>query len=161
MIGGTGAIGSSFVQFLKYYGVEVTAVCGVENNELVRSLGASRTIDYRTEDFTQSDDLYDFVLDAVGKNNFAKCKHLLKPSGIFSSSQPDFVNGLITSLKSGKKEILAIPKDLMQNLDFIRGLVETGKFIPVIDREYSLERIVDAYRYVASGQKIGNVVITL
>jgi len=161
VIGGTGAIGSSFVQFLKYYGVEVTAVCGFENNELVRSLGASRTIDYRTEDFTKSDEQYDFVLDAVGKSNFAKCKHLLKPSGIFSSSQPDFVNGLITSVKSGKKEVLAIPKDLMKNLDFIRDLVESGKFIPVIDREYSLEKIVDAYKYVASGQKIGNVVITL
>jgi NADPH:quinone reductase-like Zn-dependent oxidoreductase len=161
VIGGTGAIGSSFVQFLKYYEVEVTAVCGVENNELVRSLGASRTMDYRTEDFTKSDDLYDFVLDAVGKSDFTKCKHLLKPSGMFSSSQPNFVNWLITSVKSRKKEVFAIPKDLMQNLDFIRSLVETGKFIPVIDREYSLEKIADAYKYVASGQKIGNVVITL
>jgi len=161
VIGGTGAIGSSYVQFLKYYGLEVTAVCGGENNELVKSLGASRLIDYRTEDFIKSSDQYDFVLDAVGKSDFARCKHLLKPHGIFSSSHPNFVNGLMTSLKSGKKEVVAIPKDLMRNLDFIRGLVETGKFIPVIDREYPIDKIVDAYKYVASGQKIANVVITM
>jgi len=161
VIGGTGAIGSSFVQFLKYYGLEITAVCSGENNELVRSLGASRLIDYRTEDFIKSSDQYDFVLDAVGKSDFARCKHLLKPHGIFSSSQPNFVNGLMTSLKRGKKEVVAIPKDLMQNLDFIRGLVETGKFIPVIDREYPIDKIVDAYKYVASGQKIANVVINM
>jgi len=161
VLGGTGAIGSSYVQFLKYYGLEVTAVCGGENNELVKSLGASRLIDYRTEDFIKSSDQYDFVLDAVGKSDFARCKHLLKPHGIFSSSHPNFVNGLMTSLKSGKKEVVAIPKDLMRNLDFIRGLVETGKFIPVIDREYPIDKIVDAYKYVASGQKIANVVITM
>ena len=161
VIGGTGAIGSAYVQFLRYYGLEVTAVCGSENNELVRSLGASRLIDYRTEDFTKSGDQFDFVLDAVGKSDFPKCKHLLNANGIFSSSQPNLVNLLITSLRSGKKEVLAIPKDLMQNLDFIRGLVETGKFIPVIDREYSIDKIVDAYKYVASGQKIANVVITM
>ena len=160
VIGGTGAIGSSYVQFLKFYGVDVTAVCGGENSELVRSLGASRIIDYKTEDFTQTSDQYDFVLDGVGKSDFGKCKHLLTPNGIFSSSQPNLVNLLLTSLRSGKKEIFAIPKDLMRNLDFIRDLVEKGKFIPVIDREYSIDKIADAYRYVASGQKIANVIIT-
>jgi NADPH:quinone reductase-like Zn-dependent oxidoreductase len=160
VIGGTGAIGSSYVQFLKFYGVDVTAVCEGENSELVISLGASRIIDYKTEDFTQANDQYDFVLDAVGKSDFGKCKHLLTSHGIFSSSEPNLVNLLLTSLGSEKKEVLAIPKDLMQNLDFIRDLVEKGKFIPVIDREYSIDKIADAYRYVASGQKIANVVIT-
>jgi NADPH:quinone reductase-like Zn-dependent oxidoreductase len=160
VIGGTGAIGSSYVQFLKFYGVDVTAVCRSENSELVRSLGAHRIIDYRTEDFTQASEQYDFVLDSIGKSDFGECKHLLTPHGIFTSSQPDIFNLLITTLRSGKKEILAIPKDLMRRLDFIRDLVEKGKFIPVIDREYSIHNIADAYRYVASGQKIANVVIT-
>jgi len=161
VIGGTGAIGSSFVQFLKFYGVDVTAVCGGENSELVKSLGASQIIDFKTQDFTHMGGQYDFVLDGIGKSDFDKCKHLLTPHGIFNSSQPNLINLLITSLKSGKKEVLAIPKNLMRNLDFIRDLVEKGKFIPVIDREYSLDKIVDAYKYVASGQKIGNVVISM
>ena len=160
VIGGTGAIGSSYLQFLKFYGVDVTAVCGGENSALVRSLGASRIIDYKTEDFTQTSDQYDFVLDGIGKSGFGKCKHLLTPNGIFVTSQPNLINVLLTSLGSGKKEVFAIPKDLMRNLDFIRDLVEKGKFIPVIDREYSIDKIADAYRYVASGQKIANVVIT-
>jgi NADPH:quinone reductase-like Zn-dependent oxidoreductase len=160
VIGGTGAIGSSYVQFLKFYGVDVTAVCGGENSALVKSLGASRIMDYQTEDFTQTSDQYDFILDGIGKSDFGKCKHLLTADGIFSSSQPSLVNALLTSRRSGKKEVFAIPKDLMRNLDFIRGLVEKGKFIPVIDREYSIDKIADAYRYVASGQKIANVVIS-
>jgi NADPH:quinone reductase-like Zn-dependent oxidoreductase len=161
VIGATGAIGSSYVQFLKFYGLDITAVCEGHNSELVRSLGASRIIDYTKEDYIDANDQYDFVLDAVGKSDFATCKHLLTPKGIFSSSDPGLTNLLMTSFNKGKREVLAIPKDLMRNLDFIRELVETGKFIPVTDREYSLDKIVEAYKYVASGQKIGSVVITM
>jgi NADPH:quinone reductase-like Zn-dependent oxidoreductase len=160
VIGGTGAIGSSYVQFLKFYDVDVTAVCREEHSELVKSLGASRIIDYKTEDFTHTSDRYDFVLDGVGKSDFGKCKQLLKPHGIFISSQPNIFNCLMASLKKGKKEVIAIPKDLMRNLNFIRDLVEKRKFMPVIDREYSIDKISDAYRYVASSQKIANVIIT-
>lgn len=161
VIGATGAIGSSYVQFLKFYGVDITAVCGGENIHLVKSLGASRVIDYKTEDFTKDNDRYDFVLDAVGKTSFGKCRHLLKEKGIFSSSQPNFLGALITPLMGGKKEIIPVPVDLMANLSFIRDIVEKGKFIPVIDRKYSLDKIADAYAYVATGQKIGNVIITM
>jgi NADPH:quinone reductase-like Zn-dependent oxidoreductase len=162
VVGATGAIGSSFVQFLKFYGLTITAVCGGENGELVKSLGASHIIDYKTEDFTRMREQFDFVLDGVGKNTFRQCEHLLNARGIFSSSQPDIFNSIISSWKrDGKKEIFPIPKDLMANLDFIRDLVEKEKFIPVIDRKYPLEKIADAYRYVASGQKIGNVIISM
>src|SRR6266496_5168574 len=85
-----GAIGSSYVQFLKYYGVYVTAVCSSEQTELIRSLGADKVIDYKTDDFTKDSEQYDFVFDAVGKSSFVKCKRLLKKNGIYTSS-----NGLI------------------------------------------------------------------
>jgi NADPH:quinone reductase-like Zn-dependent oxidoreductase len=162
VIGATGAIGSSYVQFLKFYGLDITAVCGGEHSELVKSLGAKRIIDYKTEDFTKLQDQFDIVLDAIGKFSFAQCKHLLMAGGMFSSSQPDLLNIFKTSFtKDGKKEIFAIPKDLMANLAFIGDLVEKGNFVPVIDRSYSLDKIQDAYAYVASGQKIGNVIIKM
>ena len=121
VIGGTGAIGSSFVQFLRYYNVDVTAVCPGENAELVKSLGARRIIDFRKEDFTQTNEQYDLILDGVGKYTFRQCLHLLKANGIFSSSQPNVFNSLISSFKrNGKREVFPIPKDLMPNLNFIR-----------------------------------------
>lgn len=161
VIGGTGAIGSSYVQFLKFYGVEITAVCGAENSALVRSLGASRIIDYKTEDYTKDNNRYDLVIDGIGKSTFSQCKHLLKEKGIYSSSQPGLFSTLLTSMSSGKKEIFPVPRKLMENLGFICDLVEKGKFTPVIDRTYPLDKIADAYRYVATGQKIGNVVIVM
>ena len=161
VIGGTGAIGSSYIQFLKNYGTPITAVCGREHAPLVQSLGASRIIDYHTEDFTKIKEQFDLILDAVGKTTFNKCKHLLKPGGIFCSAQPGFITAFLTSFGANKKEIVAIPKNLIGNLNHIRTLFEEGKFVPVIDRKYSLEQIADAYTYVASGQKVGNVIITI
>lgn len=161
--GATGAIGSSMVQFLKFYGVSVTAVCGGENEELVRSLGADKIIDYKTEDFTKDNEQYDFVFDAVGRSSFAKCKPLLKENGIYSSSD-GFVNiylALITSLRPGKKVIFALPKHVKAGLGFIKDLIEKGNFRPVIDRKYPIDKIAEAYKYVASAQKIGNVIITM
>lgn len=161
--GATGAIGSSYVQFLKYYGVSVTAVCGGENGELVRSLGADKVIDYRTEDFTKDAEQYDFVFDAVGKTTFLKCRRLLKKTGIFSSSNGliNIVWALITPHLGGKRVDFSPPKDIKGGLGFIKGLVEKGSFRPVIDRTYPLEKIAEAYKYVATGQKIGTVVITV
>jgi len=161
--GATGAIGSSHVQYLKYYGVYTTAVCGGENRELVKSLGADKVIDYKTEDFTKDTERYDYVFDAVGKSSFAKCKRLLKKNGIFLPA-----NGLeniflapITWLLGGKKVAFIPPKNITGNLNFIIGLVEKGSFRPVIDRKYPLDKIAEAFTYVATGQKIGNVVITM
>ena len=160
--GATGAIGSAMVQFFKFHGVNITAVCGSENNELVKSLGADRIIDYKTEDFTKDSERYDFVFDAVGKSTFGKCKSLLKKNGIYSSSgAPNLWRIFITSLSGGKKEIFAPPKNLKASLDFIKALVEKGSFRPVIDRTYSIDKIAEAYEYVASGRKIGNVIVTM
>jgi NADPH:quinone reductase-like Zn-dependent oxidoreductase len=159
--GATGAIGSAYVQFLKYYGAYVTAVCGGENSELVRSWGADKIIDYKTEDFTKDNEQYDFVIDAVGKSSFVKCKLLLKKNGIYAPSggAENLFLVLITPLLGGKK--ILFPKDAKGNLGFIKDLLEKGSFKPVIDRKYPIEKIAEAFTYVATGQKIGNVIITM
>jgi NADPH:quinone reductase-like Zn-dependent oxidoreductase len=161
--GATGAIGSSSVQFLKSFGVYVTAVCGGENFALVRSLGADKLIDYKTQDFTKDDEQYDFIFDDVGKTSFLKCKQLLTNKGIytFANGLENFFLALITPLFGGKKVIFLPPKNVKATLSFIKELVEKGNFEPVIDRKYPLEKIKEAYVYVASGQKIGNVIITM
>ena len=161
--GATGAIGSSYVQFLKYYGTYITAVCGAENITLVRSLGADKVIDYKIDDFTKDNEQYDFVFDAIGKSSFVKCRKLLTKNGIYTSS-----NGLInlfwlfiTPLFGGKKVVFSPPKSIKAGLNFIKDLIEKGSFRPVIDRKYPLDKIAEAYKYVATGQKIGTVIITM
>lgn len=161
--GATGAIGSAYVQFLKYYGVSVTAVCRRENRELITSLGADKMIDYTVEDFTKEKERYDFIFDAVGKSSFFKCKGLLKKNGVYTSSNGaiNFFLLFITSITGGRKVVFSFPKNFNAILNFIKELIEKGSFRAVIDRKYSLEQITDAYRYVATGQKIGNVVISM
>ena len=161
--GATGAIGSATVQFLKYYGTYVTAVCSGEHRKLVQSLGADRIIDLKTEDFTKDQERYDFVIDAVGKSSFGKCKILLKDKGIYSSSD-GFENlflALVTSLSGGKKVVFDLPKNVKEGLIFIKGLVEKGKFKPLIDRSYPMDKVKEAFYYVNSGQKTGNVILTV
>jgi len=159
--GATGAIGSAHVQFLKYYGVYVTAVCGGEHSELVRSWGADKIIDYKTQDFTKDEEQYDFVFDSVGKSSFAKCKMLLKKNGVYApSGGAENLFWLFTAPLLGNKRVLFL-KDNKSNLRFIKELVEKGNFKPVIDRIYPLEKIAEAFTYVASGQKIGNVIIKI
>jgi len=164
--GATGAIGSAAVQLLKYYGVNVTAVCNTKNIELVKSLGADRIIDYTKEDFTTENQKYVFVFDAVGKSSFFKCKRLLHPKGVYISSDLGYMSQniflpLITPIFRGKKTIFPTPTDIEGSLVLIKKLIEQEKFRAVIDREYSLEQIVEAYKYVGTGQKTGNVVITV
>jgi len=164
--GATGAIGSAAVQLLKRLGAGVTAVCDTDNVELVRGLGAERVIDYTTQDFTRDDQRYDVVLDSVGKSSFGQCKRLLKPGGIYISSElgPLAQNPLlavIAPLHGGKKVLFPIPRHDQQMIGYLRQLLESGKFTPVIDRTYPLDQIVEAYRYVETGQKTGNVVISL
>ncbi len=162
VIGATGAIGSAAVQFFTFYGTSVTAVCGGENTELVKSLGADKVIDYKTDDFTKDSERYDFVFDAVGKSSFGKCKPLLKKKGIYSSSGgPNLLALLITPLVGGKKEIFCPPKNLKACLSFIMDLAEKGSFRPVIDKTYPIDKIAEAFEYVTSGEKIGNVIITM
>jgi NADPH:quinone reductase-like Zn-dependent oxidoreductase len=165
--GATGGIGSAAVQLAKYYGADVTAVCSTKNVDLVRSLGADKVIDYTAEDFTKSDHgYYDFIFDAVGKSSFPACKKLLKQCGFYCSTElgflwqvPFFV--LWTSLFASKKVIFPIPKERKEDMIFFKELIEAGKLRPLIDRRYSFEHIAEAYKYVETGQKIGNVVITV
>jgi NADPH:quinone reductase-like Zn-dependent oxidoreductase len=165
--GATGAIGTAAVQLLKALGADVTAVCGPRNVDLVRSLGADRVIDYTTQDLTEDEDRYDLVLDAVGKSSFGRCKRLLKPRGIYISSDlgplsQNPILGFITPLFGGKRVMMPIPPRLDQEeLRYLKGQLESGAFKAVIDRRYSLDQIVEAYRYVETGQKIGNVLITV
>jgi NADPH:quinone reductase-like Zn-dependent oxidoreductase len=161
--GATGAIGSAYVQLLKSSGLYVTAVCPGRSRELVASLGADRTVDYETDDFTKDGDRYDFVFDAVGKTSFAVCKRLLTRTGIYSSSG-GFENlflALFTPLFGGKRVLFIGPKDVKGNLSVIKTLIEKGSFRPVVDRTYPLDRIAEAFAYVGTGQKIGNVVLTI
>ena len=164
--GATGGIGSAAVQLLKNLGANVTAVCGYDNVELIRGLGADRVIDYETEDFTKDAQTYDVVLDAVGKSSFGRCRRLLKPGGIYISSElgPKGQNPLlvlVTPLFDGKKVKFPFPRYNQGMVRELKGLLESGAFKPVIDRVYPLERIVEAYEYAESGQKIGNIVISV
>jgi len=164
--GATGAIGSAAVQLLKHLGAEVTTVCDTKHLELVRGLGADRVIDYTAEDFTKDQQSYDVVLDAVGKSSFGRCKRLLKPRGIYLSTDlgplsQNPILALITPLLRGKKVMFPIPKDDQEMVRYFKELLESGAFKPVIDRRYRLDQIVEAYRYVETGQKIGNVVISI
>ena len=164
--GATGAIGSAAVQLCRHFGAEVTAVCATPHLELVKSLGAKTVIDYTKEDFTQIGDRFDLVFDAVGKSSFGKCKPILKNKGIYISTElgPGGQNpflALITPLFGGKKLLFPLPSINKQDVLFLKELVESGQFKPVIDRSYTLEQLVEASRYVETGQKIGNVVITV
>ncbi len=164
--GATGAIGSAAVQFLKYFGVDVTATCNTKNIELIKSLGAEKVIDYTKEDFTKDDQEYSFVFDAVGKSSFAKCKLLLQPGGVYISSElgpmaQNLFFAFITPIIGNKKVIFPLPTDCRGSVLFIKKLIEEGKFKAVIDRKYPLEQVAEAYKYVETGQKTGNVVITV
>jgi NADPH:quinone reductase-like Zn-dependent oxidoreductase len=164
--GATGAIGSAAVQLLRRLGADVTAVCDTEHVELVRGLGADRVIDYTAEDFTKDEQTYDVVFDAVGKSSFGRCKRLLKPGGIYLSSDlgplsQNPILALITPLLRGKKVMFPIPRDNQEMVRYFKELLESGAFKPLIDRRYRLDQIVEAYRYVETGQKIGNVVISV
>lgn len=168
--GATGAIGSAAVQLLKYFEVNVTAVCGTKNVELVKSLGADKVIDYDKQDFTKDEQKYNFVFDTVGKSSFFKCRHLLQPGGIYISSDLGFMaqnmflpllTSVIKPLLGNRKTASPVPGDVSRSLSLIKKLIELGKFKPVIDREFRLEQIVDAYKYVEKGHKTGNVVVTL
>lgn len=162
--GATGGIGSSAVQLAKYFGAEVTAVCATHSIELVKSLGADDVIDYTKEDFTKRTKKFDVVFDAVGKSSFGNCKAILKYDGIYMSTELGYMSqniflALITASFGKKKVLFPIPTINKADVNFLKNLVETGQFKPVIDRVYSLDQIVEAYKYVETGQKIGNVVI--
>jgi len=163
--GATGAIGSAAVQLLKAMDVRVTAVCATAHVPLVEGLGADRIIDYTAGDFTKHGQTYDVVIDAVGKSSFGACRPLLRPRGVYLSSElgPRGQNiplALVSPLMRGRRRVIfPLPRHDQAMIEYLRGLLASGHFKPVIDRRYLLAQIVEAYRYVESGQKIGNVVI--
>lgn len=164
--GATGAIGSAAIPLLKHFGARVTAVCNTKNVALVKSLGADAVLDYQTQDFTQTSDRYEFIFDAVGKSSFGQCKPLLTERGIYISTElgkngENILYALTTPLRGGKKLLFPIPSITKEDVVFLKELVEAGKFRPVIDKKYPLDEIVEAHRYVESGQKTGNVIITV
>lgn len=164
--GATGAIGSAAVQLLKHFGATVTAVCATPHVELVKSLGADRVVDYLREDFTKTGETYHFVFDAVGKSSFGVCKSLLQQGGVYISTElgkrgDNVFRALLGPLQGDRRVLFPLPKTQRADFVFLKELAEAGHFKPVIDRSYPLERIVEAYRYVETGQKIGNVVITV
>ncbi|MCC7043810.1 MAG: NAD(P)-dependent alcohol dehydrogenase [Acidobacteria bacterium] len=164
--GATGGIGSAAVQLLKRHGVHVTAVCAPGHADRIEALGADRVIEYTRVDFTREDAQYDFVFDAVGKSTFGRCRRVLAPRGIYLSSElgpwgQNLLFALFTPLGRGRKVVFPLPVDVNATLTLMTTLLETGGYTPLIDRRYPLENIREAFTFVASGQKIGNVVIEM
>jgi NADPH:quinone reductase-like Zn-dependent oxidoreductase len=164
--GASGSIGTAAVQLAKHLDAHVTAVCGAEHVELVRSLGADEVLDYRQEDFTRNGKTYDVVFDAVGKQSFWPARRSLKSGGVFIDTDPGFMwhlllLTLLTRWIGDKKVTMLIARFSKKDLLFLKELIEAGKYRAVIDRRYPLEDVVEAARYVETGQKTGNVVLTL
>lgn len=140
--GASGSVGTFAVQIARAFGAEVTAVCSTSNVELVARLGAHQVIDYKKEDFTAIEHKFNIVLDAVGKTSKSATRHLLKPAGKYVS-------------------VAGTPKTAPDDLLVLKGLAESGKIVPVIDRQYTLEQIREAHTYVESYRKKGNVVVKI
>ena len=164
--GASGAIGTAAVQLAKSYGAEVTAVVAARHLDLVNSLGANRVVDYTAQDFTEIGETFDSVFDAVGKTTFLRCRKLLRPGGVFAATDlgPWCQNPLLaiwSSITRSKRVVFPLPKNSEAFVDSLKARMEAGQFRAVIDREYPLEAIADAYRYVETGQKTGIVVINV
>jgi NADPH:quinone reductase-like Zn-dependent oxidoreductase len=169
IIGASGSIGSSAVQLAKHFGADVTGVCSTANVEMVKSLGADNVIDYKKEDYSRSGETYDIVFDTVGKSSFWQAKRVLKPDGLYLTTiiSPALLLQMLWTSKFGSKKAKIVFAGLRPAsekngyLDLLLELVEAGTFKPVIDRSFPLEQIAEAHRYVETGRKKGNVVITV
>ncbi len=162
--GAGGTIGTFAVQLAKYFGAEVTGVDSTSKLDMLRSIGADQVIDYTQEDFTKSGKIYDFILDVVGKSSYSGSIRSLKQNGRYLIANPgpsQMVRGRWTSMANSKKVLFGAASPKTEDLMFLKELIEAGKMRSVIDRRYPLEHIAEAHRYVETGHKKGNVVITV
>ncbi|UCC88410.1 MAG: NAD(P)-dependent alcohol dehydrogenase [Anaerolineales bacterium] len=161
--GAGGSIGTYAVQLAKYFGAEVTAVDSTAKLEMLRSIGADQVIDYTQEDFVQRGEIYDVIFDVVGKISLSRSRKSLKQNGSYLLANPgsQLVQALWTRVTTNRQVILETASGTIEDLNFLRELIEEGKIRTVIDRGYPLEQIVEAHRYVETGQKKGNVVVTV
>jgi NADPH:quinone reductase-like Zn-dependent oxidoreductase len=162
--GASGAVGTAAVQLARHFGADVTGVCSTANVDLVRSLGAHHVIDYTREDFTQNGETYDVIVDTVGTAPFSRSKGSLKDGGrllLVIAGLPDMLPIPWVTMTSNKRIIAAAAAERAEDVRFLADLAEAGAFRPVIDRRYPFEKIAEAHRYVDTGRKKGNVIITL
>lgn len=162
--GASGAVGTAAVQLAKHFGAEVTGVCSTTNLALVKSLGADTVIDYTKEDFTENGRRYDLIFETVGKSSVTRGKRSLKQDGVYLANvigPPVLLQMLWTSVIGSKKVKGGIAGEKTEDLIFLRELIEAGEIKPVVDRRYPLEQIAEAHRYVETGHKKGNVIITV
>jgi NADPH:quinone reductase-like Zn-dependent oxidoreductase len=164
--GASGGVGTFAVQIAKAFGAEVTGVCSTRNTGLVRSIGAGHVIDYTQEDFTQSGQRYDLILDNVGNRSFSDCRRALTPQGTLIPNTGHagigyIVKALVVSLfvRQQGRPFVAIPNN--EDLVVLKELIESGKLTPVIDRTYPLSETPEAFRYLDKGHARGKVVITV
>jgi 2-desacetyl-2-hydroxyethyl bacteriochlorophyllide A dehydrogenase len=160
IVGASGSLGTFAVQLARYFGAEVTGVCSTSNIEMVKSLGADKVIDYTKEDFTKSGQTYDVIFDTVMKTSFSRCKSSLKQRGVYLTSDYPLLQALWTSMVGSKKIIFGIASQI-EDLIFLKEIIEAGKLKSVVGRRYPLEQTAEAHRYVDKGHKKGNVVITV
>ncbi len=164
--GASGSVGTAAVQLARHLGAHVTAVCSTETLELARSLGADEVVDYTRDDFTRNGKTYDVVFDAVGKSSFRRSRRSLKPGGIYAETDLGFMWHvpllvLLTRWIGDRTVTLGITKYAKEDVLFLKRLIEAGEYRAVVDRTYPLEDVVEATRYVETGQKTGNVVVTV
>ena len=162
--GAGGTVGTVAVQLAKSFGAEVTGVDSTRKLDMLRSIGADKVIDYSKEDFTKSGETYDVIFDVVGKSSFSGCIRSLKEKGFYLLGNPglsQLVRRPLTSMRSSKKVIGGTVSYRSEDLIFLKELIEAGKLRSAIDRRYPLEQIAEAHRYVDTGQKKGNVVVTV
>jgi NADPH:quinone reductase-like Zn-dependent oxidoreductase len=164
--GASGALGSAAVQIARHFGAHVTAVANTKNLELMRELGADVVIDYMREDFAKRGERYDIVFDAVQKHSFRRSRRAIEPGGLYVATDLGFLwhvplLAVLTKWFGDRRLLFAVEGAKKEELLYVKGLIEAGKFRPVIDRTQPLEEIVEAARYVGTGQKTGNVVLTV
>lgn len=164
--GATGAVGSAAVQLATHFGAEVTAVCATDHLELVRGLGAAHVVDYTTDVLPPPGARFDIVFDAVGKTTYRTWKPAIVEGGAYVASDagPGWRNlplALWSRFAGGHRIAMALPAHSQEQVRFFGELMEAGEFRPLHDRTYPFDFITDAFRYVATGQKVGNVTISM